>query len=166
MDAGLDTGPMLLKRAVPVTPQTTAGRLHDALAALGADLIRVALEMLARGALMPEPQDEAYATYAPKITAADGRLDWTQPAEALERRVRAMAPWPGAWFEHAGTRYKVGAAELAGGAGEPGVVLDDALTVACGSGALRLLELQRPGRAMLPADEFLRGVKLPRGTQL
>jgi methionyl-tRNA formyltransferase len=166
MDAGLDTGPMLLTGRVPIGPTTTGATLHDALSALGAQLVVDALARLERGDLPATPQPADGATYAKKLTREEARLDWTQPADLLERRVRAFFPWPGAWFDHDGQRCKVLAASVAGGAGAPGTVLDDRLTVACGSGALRIDRLQREGKAPADADAFLRGYPLPPGTVL
>ncbi len=162
MDEGLDTGPMLLKAGVPIGPRTTTPELHDALAAIGARLILQALDQDPPAVAQPE----AGATYAPKLTKDDARLDWTQDAASLERRVRALNPWPGTSFRHAGESLRVLAAELAEGAGPPGLVLDNAATIACGQGALRLLRLQRPSRGPLPAADFLRGCPLPPGTRL
>jgi methionyl-tRNA formyltransferase len=129
-------------------------------------MIVEALAGLAAGRVTPRPQPAAGVTYAKKIEKDEGRLDWSRPATELERIVRALNPWPGAWFEHDGARIKVHAAEAARGAGAPGTVLDDRLTVACGEGALRLTRLQRPGRAAVDADAFLRGFPLPRGSVL
>jgi methionyl-tRNA formyltransferase len=162
MEEGLDTGPMLLKGTVPLGPRSTTPELHDALAAMGARLV---LEVLDR-APPAIPQPEAGATYAPKLSKADAPLDWTLPAAALDRRVRALNPWPGTAFTHQGEAIRVLAAEPAEGAGPPGTVLDEAPLIACGEGALRLLRLQRPGRAPLPAGEFLRGFPLAPGTVL
>lgn len=166
MDAGLDTGPMLLEERLPIGAEETAETLHDRLAALGAKLIVPALDGLAAGTLEAQPQPAEGVTYAAKLTRGEGRLDWHHPADALGRQVRAFAPWPGAWFDHAGEQIKVLAALPADGKGTPGTVLDDALTVACGTGALRLLRLQRPGRAPMDAASLLRGFALPKGTQL
>ncbi|MBR0680037.1 methionyl-tRNA formyltransferase [Roseomonas eburnea] len=162
MEEGLDTGPMLLKEATPIGPETTVQALHDALAEIGARLI---LRALAEDPpAMPQP--EQGVTYAPKLTKEDGRLDWSQGAAALERRVRALNPWPGTYFQHQGEQIRVLAARIEAGAGAPGVLLDDAALVACGDGALRLTRLQRPGRAAMDADAFLRGFALPAGTVL
>jgi methionyl-tRNA formyltransferase len=164
MDEGLDTGAILLQSGVPIGPRMNAGALHDALATLGARMILAALDGLVSGTLVARPQPELDVTYAAKLTAADARLDWREDAVLLDRRVRAMAPLPGAWFEHEGERIKVLEAEPVGGAGQPGAVLDEHLAIACGKGALRLLRLQRPGRAAMDAAAFLRGYALARGT--
>ena len=162
MDAGLDTGPMLLREAVPITATTTAAVLHDALAAVGARLI---LRALAEDS-SPVPQPSEGASYAPKLTRADARIDWTVAAAAIERRVRAFDPWPGTFTLLDGAMLKVLGAELADGNGVPGAVLDDRLTVACGSGALRLTRVQLAGRAPLEAEAFLRGHPVPAGARL
>ncbi len=162
MDPGLDTGPMLLHGRVPIGPRTTTPLLHDALAPLGARLLLRALEHDPP----PVPQPAAGATHAPKLGKADAPLDWRLDAAALDRRVRALNPWPGTTFNHANEAVRVLAAEPAAGQGPPGTVLDASATIACGQGALRLLRLQRPGRASLPAAEFLRGTKLPPGLVL
>ncbi len=161
MEEGLDTGPMLLAEAVPLGPQTNAGNLHDALAAIGARLILRALAE--QPAPVPQPPG---ATYAAKLSRDDARLDWSQPASVLERRVRALNPWPGTTTTLRGEVLKVLAASLAAGDGAPGTVLDDHLAVACGEGALRLDRLQRAGRASLAAADFLRGSPVPAGTVL
>jgi methionyl-tRNA formyltransferase len=168
MEAGLDTGPMVLTRSVPIGPETTAADLHDRLAAIGAQLVVPAIEGLAAGSLAGRPQPEAGVTYAAKIEREEGRIDW-QDAGVVDRQVRALNPHPGTWFEHAGERIKLLAAErLADGGGGPaGQVLDDRLTVACGDGgAIRALRLQRPGKAAMPAEELLRGHAIPEGTRL
>ena len=174
MDEGLDTGPIVLQKRVPITGETTAASLHDALAALGADLIVEALDGVALGILTPTPQPSDGATYAPKLEREEGRLEWSRPAAELERAVRALNPWPGTFFVHRGERIKVLSAAVAEASGAPGVVLDDASAraggeepiVACGEGALCLLRLQRPGRLPADAGEFLRGYPLPPGTRL
>ncbi len=168
MDEGLDTGPMVLAEALPITATTTAEELHDDLAALGARLVTEALDLIAAGRLSPRPQPDDGATYAAKLTRGDGALDWRRPAVELERQVRALNPWPGTWFACGSEHIRVLAAataESAAGAA-PGTVLDDAPTVACGDGALRLVRLQRPGRAAMDSADFLRGFSLPPGACL
>lgn len=162
MEEGLDTGPMLLKAAVPISPTTTTPELHDALAGLGARLI---LRALAEDPA-PQPQPAEGVTYAPKLVKEDGRLVWAQPAEALARRIRALNPWPGTFFMLKGEAIRVSAATLDAGEGSPGEALDDAGLIACGQGALRLQRLQRPGRAAMAAEAFLRGLPIPAGTRL
>ncbi len=168
MDEGLDTGPMLMADTVPIGPETTAAELHDTLAALGAKLIVPALEELATGHLADHPQPHQGVTVAPKLRREEGRLDWGRPAAELERMLRALNPWPGTWFEQGGTRIKVLAGRvIASPPGiPPGTVLDDHLTLACGSGALRLTRLQRPGRDAMEAEAFLRGYPLSAGTRI
>jgi len=167
MDEGLDTGPMILAEAVPITRETTGQSLHDTLAALGARLIVPALAGFADGSLPPRPQPDRGITYAAKLTRAEAQIDWRQPAARIERQIRAFTPWPGTWFTHRGQRLKILAATpLAGPSGPPGTVLDGAITVACGEGALRLDRLQRPGKAPMTAAELLRGYPLPPGTCL
>jgi len=166
MEEGLDTGPVLLAERLEIPPDTTAGSLHDALAALGARLVVDALEGLAAGRLEPTPQPAEGATYAKKLSPAEARLDWRRPAAELARRVRAMAPRPGAWFEAGGERLKVLEAKAVSGRGAPGTVLDERATVSCGEGALRLLRLQRQGKAAMPAEALLRGFALTPGDVL
>ena len=167
MDEGLDTGPILLQERLLIGPGTTAGGLIDQLAALGARLMLEALKGVAAGGLAARPQPAEGATYAAKLRREEARLDWRLPAVQLERQVRAFDPWPGAWFDGRGERIRVLCAEIvAAAAGEPGTVLDEGLTVACGNGALRPLTLQRPGRAPLDTAAFLRGFALPAGTLL
>jgi methionyl-tRNA formyltransferase len=165
MDAGLDTGPELLREAVAIAPAMTTGELHDILSELGGRLIVETLAGLDAGTIAPVPQIGDGATYARKIERGEERIDWTQDAEAVLRQVRGFAPWPGAWFEQDGERIKVLAAELVAGEGQPGVVLDDALCVACGQGAVRLLRVQRAGRGALETGEYLRGRPVPKGAQ-
>lgn len=163
VEQGLDTGPMLLREAVAIEADTTASALHDALAARGARLIVEALDGVAANRLVPTPQPADGVTYAAKLGRDEGRLDWSRPAAELERRVRALNPWPGVWFEAAGERIKVLAAALAPDAASqpgtvlPGTVLDDRLTLACGVGALRLTLVQRSGRSAVDGAAFLRG---------
>ncbi len=168
MDEGLDTGPMVLKESVPIGPATTAGALHDVLAALGAKLIVRAAAGLEEGTFVPAPQPAAGVSYAKKVAKDEARLDWRQPAPVLERRIRAFHPLPGAWFEANGERIRVfrAAAEPRARDATPGTVLDARLSIACGAGALRPLEVQRGGKAPVAADAFLRGFALPPGTSL
>ena len=162
MEAGLDTGPMLRHAAIPIGPASTLPELHDALASLGAQLI---VETLA--AIPPEvPQPADGVTYAGKLGKADGAIDWTRPAALIERQVRALNPWPGTFFTCRGEAIRLLAALPVAGTGTPGEVLDNAPTIACGAGALRLLRLQRPGRGPLGAEDFLRGFPLPPGSRL
>ncbi len=166
MDEGLDTGPIILGAETPITTDTSGGALHDSLAALGAVLVVEALAGRDAGTLTATRQPESGATYARKLTRDDGRLDWSLPAETLERRVRALSPLPGAWFNHGEERIRVLEAELRPGKGAPGTVLDDHLTIGCGTGALGLRRVQRPGRNAMDAEDFLRGFDLPAGTDL
>ncbi len=161
MAAGLDTGPMLAREAVAIGPDTTAGGLLPVLAEVGA---RLMLEVL-RGARPAVPQPEG-ATYARKLTREDGRLDWARPAAALDRQVRGLFPWPGAWFAWGSEAVKVLAATPEPGDGPPGTVLDAALLVAAGEGALRLRRLQRPGRPAMDAAALLRGTPILPGAML
>ncbi len=162
MDPGLDTGPILLAEAVPIPPRATTGAVHDVLAELGARLITRAL------AENPPPhlQPADGATYAPKLTREDGRLTWSAPAIELDRRVRAMDPWPGAFTTLGSSLLKVLEAAPEPASGPPGQVLDDALLVACGEDALRLTRVQLAGGRPLPAESFLRGHPVPPGTIL
>jgi len=165
MDAGLDTGPMLLREAVPIGPHATAAELHDTLAALGARLI---LRALAE-APTPTRQPEEGVTYAPKLTRDDGRIDWSLDSGLLDRQIRAFDPWPGTFTLLGGAILKVLAAHPADplvAPPAPGTVLDASLTVACGHGALRLTRIQIQGRAAMAAGAFLRGHRVAPGTML
>jgi methionyl-tRNA formyltransferase len=162
MEEGLDTGPMLLKRETPID-RKTAGDLTDELAKLGAHALA---EWLARP-IPPIPQPEDGVTYASKIDKAEARIDWAKTAEQVERRVRAFAPSPGAWFEANGERVKL--LESATGddaSGKPGEVLDDCLSVACATGYVRPLKVQRAGRGVMTPGELLRGFSIPKKTML
>jgi methionyl-tRNA formyltransferase len=143
-----------------------AGELHDALAALGARLMTRALDALESGTLTETPQPAEGVIYAAKITKEETRIDWTEPAAMLDRRIRALAPVPGAWFAHGEMRVRLLDAVAVAGSGAPGTVLNEALTIACGEGALRPLLLQRAGKAPVATSDFLRGLKLPPGTRL
>ena len=162
MDAGLDTGAMLLHGVVPIAATTTASDLHDALAAMGAKLILQTLDHPPA----PRAQPADGATYAAKLTRDDGRIDWSQPAELLDRKIRALNPWPGTFTSLDGAVLKILAAIPVAGSAAPGTALDDALTIACGIGAVRLIRVQAPGRSAMPADAFLRGHAVPAGTRL
>ena len=167
MEEGLDTGPVAMTERIAIGPDTTAGALHDELAGLGARLMVRALAELEARKLRLMPQPDAGVTYANKIEKAETRIDWTQSWNKVHDHCRGLSPFPGAWFEHSGAgRIKVLRSTKGSGAGEPGRVLDDHLTVACGEGAIRLLELQRAGRQPMRADEFLRGTPIPRGSTL
>lgn len=166
MDEGVDTGPILVIERMAVAGRATAGALHDELAALGAGLVVEALDGLAAGTLTPTPQAAGGATHAAKPKRGEGALDWRRPAVELDRLVRAFSPRPGATFEFAGATVRVLAAELAEGSGEPGALLADDLTVACGTGALRLTRVQRAGRQAVDGAAFLRGARMALGTVL
>jgi len=166
MAEGVDTGPVLLVERVPVPADATGGTLHDDLAARGGRLIIAALDGVAAGTLTATPQADDGATYAAKLTKQQGRLDWRRPAVELERLVRAFAPRPGAWFEAGGTVVKVLAADVVDGVGAPGTLIGDELTIACGVGALRLVTVQRAGKAPAEGAAYLRGARLAVGTVL
>jgi methionyl-tRNA formyltransferase len=168
MEEGLDTGPILMQEAMPIPANATTADLTAELAVLGARLMVTTLNRIAEGRVSSRPQPLEGVTYARKIDREEGRLDWRLSSIALERRVRALDPWPGAFFEVGGERIRVHAAvELPGPAGGiPGTVLDERLSVACGEGVLRLVRLQRPGRAPLEAPAFLRGFPIHPGTML
>jgi methionyl-tRNA formyltransferase len=161
MDAGLDTGPMLLKRELRLN-RKNAGQITGELAELGA---RTLLEWLDHPT-PPQPQPDEGATYAPKIDKTEARIDWGRSTEEIERQVRAFAPSPGAWFEASGERIKLLEANVADGRGKPGEVLDDRLTIATGEGAILPLTVQRAGRSAMSPGELLRGFAIPRGTIL
>ncbi|MFC3613883.1 methionyl-tRNA formyltransferase [Lutimaribacter marinistellae] len=164
MEAGLDTGPVLLRRATPIGTEETTGILHDRLSAMGAELIIEALARLSE--LVPEQQDETGVTYAEKIAKSEARIDWNAPAATIDRQIRGLSPFPGAWSMIDGERVKILGARLVEGEGAPGTVLDEALRVSCGKGAVQLTRLQRAGKAAQDAETFLRGWPVPPGTQL
>lgn len=169
MERGLDTGPMLAREALPIGPTDTAGDLHDGLASLGARLLVTTLARLVDGALTPEVQQEALATYAEKLSKAEARLDWRQPAHELDRQVRALNPWPVAEARLDGAPLRIWrATPLPDRAGSPGQVLEagpDGIDVACGTGVLRLLQVQPPGKRAMDAADFANGRALT-GLQL
>jgi methionyl-tRNA formyltransferase len=166
MAEGLDTGPVALREAIPIAPDMTAGELHDALAAIGARMMPVALGALERGTLQLTPQPDDGVTYATKIDKGETRVDWTKPWKQVHDHCRGLSPFPGAWFELGGQRIKVLRTARGEGSGAPGTVLDDRLTIACGEGAVRLIEVQRAGKQPMKAEDFLRGAKVARGTVL
>ena len=166
MEPSLDTGPILAMERVPITAETTAASLHDALAELAARLVGPIIDGLASRRVAPRLQPKEGVTYAPKIDKSEARLDWSRPAAFLERQLRALNPWPGCWTEFDGERLLVLEGELAAGAGAPGEILDERLTVACGEGALRLTKVLRAGGKPMSADAFLRGFHLPVGARL
>jgi methionyl-tRNA formyltransferase len=174
MEAGLDTGPVLLTARTPIEPDDTAQTLHDRLADLGPPLILDALDAIAAGHARAVPQAEEGATYAAKIDPADARIDWSRPAREIDRQIRGLSPHPGAWFlmptPRGPVRVKALMSRLGLGPGlgerPPGETLDDDLLVACGEGAVRLLILQREGRGPMEAEAFLRGAPVPAGVRL
>ena len=163
MEEGLDTGPVLLAERTKIG-RKTYGELHDELAHLGADLMARTLAALKRGSIGEQLQPAEGVRYAKKISKAETRIDWTKPAREIDCLVRGLSPRPGAWSEVKGERVKILNCEPAEGSGAPGVLLDDALSVACGSGALRLTRLQRPGKSVMDASDLLRGFSMSRGT--
>ena len=165
MDEGLDTGPVLMAERVAIG-RKTSGELTTELSRLGADLMVRALGGLERGGVTPQPQAEDGVTYAKKISKEEARIDWSKSATEVDAHIRGLAPFPGAWAEGNGERLKVLYAQPVPGSGKPGAVLDDALTVACGDGALKLLKVQRAGKSAMTAAELLKGFALPPGTQL
>jgi methionyl-tRNA formyltransferase len=163
MDEGLDTGAMAVAERVPIAPSMTAGDLHDVLARLGADLMLRALAAAERGTLSPKPQPESGVTYAAKISKDETRIDWSKPANEVHNHIRGLSPFPGAWFELDGVRIKALRSALGEGSGKSGAALDDKLAIACGDGAVRLLQVQRAGAKAMLAEEFLCGTAVARG---
>ena len=157
MEAGLDTGPVLAEARTPITPDLTTADLHDRLAVMGAGLI---VDVLARLPLPATPQPEDGVTYASKIDKSEARIDWTRPAEDIDRQIRGLSPFPGAWCEIAGERVKLLRSRLTDGSGAPGAVLEG-FRIACGTGAIEVLEAQRAGKRPMLAAEILRGLTLP-----
>ncbi len=167
MDEGLDTGPIAMAERVTISADMATGELHDMLAPLGAKLMVVALGAIERGTLQLTPQAADGATYATKIDKSETRIDWGKPWHKVHDHCRGLSPFPGAWFELSGAgRVKVLRTTKGDGKGAPGAVLDDKLTIACGEGAVRLVELQRAGKQPMQADEFLRGTPIARATVL
>lgn len=168
MDEGLDTGPVLAMRRLPIASDDTSATLHEKLSKLGGEILREDLPKYLRGELQPVPQPSEGMVLAPIINKEDGHLDFAKPAVDLERRVRAFTPWPGAFTGFGGGRLKVHRAQVGTGRGAPGTVLSasaEGLEVACGEGSLRLLEVQPEGKRVMKASEFLSGHKLAPGSQ-
>lgn len=161
MEAGLDTGPVLLREGTPIGEEETTAQLHDRLSEMGASLIVTALRHL--DGLSPDVQPDEGVTYASKIDKGEARIDWSLPAVEVDRQIRGLSPFPGAWSEIGGQRVKVLASKLAEGQGNPGEVLDENLTIACGTGAVELLRLQRAGKGAQDRDIFLRGFAMKPG---
>jgi methionyl-tRNA formyltransferase len=170
MDEGLDTGPVALTRVVPIGPDTTSGNLHDALSETGASLMVEAMAALKNDGLTLKPQPEEGATYARKISKDETRIDWSRDAKEVHNHIRGLSPVPGAWCEMElggkAERVKILRAARLDTSGEPGEVLDDVLTIACGTGAVQLLELQRAGGKVVTAADFLRGAAIAKGQRL
>ncbi len=165
MEAGLDTGPVLLREGTPIGEEETTSQLHDRLSEMGASLIVTALRHL--DGLTPDVQPDEGVTYAAKIDKSEAQVDWSQPATEVDRKIRGLSPFPGAWVEIDGQRVKLLASRLASGDGQPGQLLDgEQLVVACGAGAVELLRLQRAGKAAQDREIFLRGFPLETGRQL
>lgn len=166
MEEGLDTGPILSSAETQIQAEDNSSTLHDRLARQGARLLVETLDRLERGELVETPQREDGVTYAHKITSAETRIDWSRPAREIDCKIRGLAPSPGAWFELGGIRMRALHSRLGSGRGEPGEALDDNLLIACGDGAVRLLRIQREGRAPLDAEVFLRGTEVAAGVRL
>ncbi len=170
MGEGLDTGPVCLAESMKIGADETAGELHDALARVGANLMVRALAALERGSLECTDPLEKGVTYAPKLEKSETRIDWSRPASDVHNHIRGLSPFPGAWFELEAQgrpeRVKVLRSTLSAGDGVPGEALDDALSIACGSGAVRLTHLQRAGKKPMNGQEFLRGQSIATGARL
>jgi methionyl-tRNA formyltransferase len=164
MEAGLDTGPVLLREATEISTTETTGELHDRLSQMGADLIVQALQQI--GTLTPESQPDEGVTYAQKIDKAEAQIDWTRPAVELDRQIRGLAPFPGAWTMIGAERVKLLGSRLSDQRGAAGMALDDAFTIACGSGAVTITRAQRAGKGAQDTETFLRGMAVPSGTRL
>jgi methionyl-tRNA formyltransferase len=164
MNEGLDTGAMAMADRVAIGADMTAGDLHDALARLGAHLMQRTLVAAGRGSLALTPQPEAGVTYATKISKDETRINWTKPWNQVHDHIRGLSPFPGAWFELDGVRIKALRSTKGEGKGAAGTVLDDRLTIACGDGAVRLIQVQRAGKQPMQAEEFLRGTPVKTGS--
>jgi methionyl-tRNA formyltransferase len=166
MNEGLDTGAMAMMERLAIGPDMTAGELHDALSPLGADLMMRAIAAAERGTLTLTPQPVEGVTYAEKISKDETRIDWSKPWREVHNHIRGLSPFPGAWFDLGGVRVKVLCSTRGEGSGAPGAALDDKLTIACGGGAVRLVQVQRAGAKAMQADEFLRGTPVQAGTRV
>ena len=169
MDVGLDTGDMLIKKSIAIGLNETAGELHDRLAKVGREAMDETVARLLDGSLVAEKQDDALTSYASMMKKEDGLIDWHKPATEVHNQVRGLAPWPGAYTSLDGETLKISGSTLADGTGEPGTVLSadsSGVVVACGKGAIRIAELQLPGKKRLAAADFLRGQPLPNGSRL
>lgn len=169
MDAGLDTGAMLVKKSLAVSPNEDAGQLHDRLAELGCEALEETLARLCAGTLNPEKQEDRCSTYAPMLKKEDGLVDWSRPAAAIHNQVRGLYPWPGAFTYLDGEVLKIADTRIAPDSGEPGQILSidkHGVGVACGEGSVQIRKLQLPGKKMLPAADFVRGAKLQPGSKL
>jgi methionyl-tRNA formyltransferase len=166
MEAGLDTGPVMMTATTPITDEDTTGDVHDRLSVLGADLMTKALAELEAGPVRLTPQTEGGVTIAAKVSPAEARIDWRRPAREVAAHIRGLSPHPGAWFEHDGQRIRALHAKAENSSGEPGEVLDEHLLVACAEGAVRIIRLQRAGKGEMTADEFQRGARIGRGRRL
>jgi len=166
MAEGLDTGDVLAEDRVAIGPTTTAGSLHDELSVVGSRLMVETIAKLGSGLIKPQVQSETGVTYAKKIEKAEALIDWQLPASQLSCHIRGLSPFPGAYFEHEGTRVKILNVEVVSAAGRPGELIDDNLCVACGEDALRLTLLQRAGKSPMDSKTFSNGFPLPKGTQL
>jgi methionyl-tRNA formyltransferase len=166
MEEGLDTGPVAMAAGMPIAVDMTAGELHDELAKIGAALMSRALAALKKNTLELKQQAESGVTYAAKIDKNETRIDWSRPWKSVHDHIRGLSPYPGAWCELDGARLRILRTTKGQGSGTPGTLLDDKLTIACGDGAVRIVELQRAGGKAMTAEEFLRGAQLAPGTTL
>ena len=170
MDAGLDTGDVLLRAETPIIETMTSGMLHDTLSQMGADVLRQTLEALVQNQLAPKPQPDTGITYADKIDKAEARIDWSKPAAQVSRLIRALSPFPGAWFELPGSkkpiRVKALNATVTDLEGPAGEALNDDLVIACGEKSVQLTLLQREGKKSAQSKDFLRGLPVPKGSQV
>ncbi len=164
MEEGLDTGPVLSRRATPIGPEETTSQLHDRLSVMGAELMVETLEQI--DTLVPEAQPEDGITYAHKIDKSEARVDWARPAVEVDQLIRGLSPFPGAWTMHGDDRLKLLSSRVVDCVGQPGEVLDDHLRIACGDGAVELLRLQRAGKGAQDRETFLRGHPIPKGALL